>query len=101
MAWYVNVGTGIFTKLTTGGSIYGNSPNTDTLTISGAAPNMNGYQYEAIFSNGGGTATTTPVTLTVDSMTTQPVSQTIAAGTGATFTAATSNPGARTRCNGR
>ncbi len=92
VAWYVNQGTGVFTKIPTGGSTYGNSPTTDTLTISGATPNMNGFQYEAIFTNGGGTATTTPATLTVDEISTQPVSQTVAVGTNVSFTAASSNP---------
>ena len=53
---------------------------------------MNGFQYEAIFTNGGGTATTTPATLTVDEISTQPVSQTVAVGTNVSFTAASSNP---------
>ena len=51
-----------------------------TLKITGATPNMNGYVYEAIYSNSIGTATTTPLTLTVDSVATQPTDQTIAAG---------------------
>ena len=38
VAWYVNQGTGVFTKIPTGGSTYGNSPTTDTLTISGEPP---------------------------------------------------------------
>ena len=51
-----------------------------------------GTKFEAIFTNTPGAATTTPATLTVVSnspvVTTQPTSQTVAAGTTATFTAA-------------
>ena len=40
--------------------------SSDTLTITGATAAMNGYQYEAVFSNGIGLpATTTAATLTV------------------------------------
>jgi len=50
-------------------------------------------QYQAVFTNVGGSATTTPATLTVQTgpaVTTQPASQTITAGQQATFTAAAS-----------
>ena len=58
---------------------------------------MNGYQYEAVFTNAAGSATTTAATLTVQtrrpSVTTQPTDQTVVAGGTATFTAAASgNP---------
>ena len=38
---------------------------TDTLTITGATAAMSGYQYEAVFSNSAGSATTTPASLSV------------------------------------
>ncbi len=53
----------------------------------------NGNEYEAVFTNGiGAPATTSAATLTVDSVTTQPSSQTVDAGATATFTAASANP---------
>jgi len=92
--WEVNTGSG-FTALTDGG-IYSGSA-TDTLTIISATAAMNGYQYEAVFSNGVGTATTsTAATLTVQtapSVTTSPTNQTVMAGSPTSFTAAASgNP---------
>jgi hypothetical protein len=71
-----------------------------TLSIGTATLGENGYEYEAIFSNSVGTATTTAATLTVTAasvgptITTNPQSQTVAAGAAtATFTAAaTGNP---------
>jgi streptogramin lyase len=45
--------------------------NTDTLTITGATPMMNGFDFEAVFSNGIGftpTANTTPAVLTVKTL---------------------------------
>ena len=57
---------------------------------------MNGYEYEAVFTNAAGTATTTAATLTVQtapSVTANPTNQTVNAGGTATFTAAASgNP---------
>ena len=50
--WEVNTGSG-FTDLTDGGVYSGSS--TGTLTITGATPAMNGYQYEAVFTNAAGT----------------------------------------------
>ncbi len=59
-----------------------------------AATAENGYLYEAVFSNGIGTAaTTTAAALTVDYVTTQPTSQTLNVGQNASFTAGTVNPG--------
>ena len=56
---------------------------------------MNGYQYEAVFTNAAGGVTTTAVTLTVEaatapSVTTQPAAQTALTNGTATFTAAAS-----------
>jgi hypothetical protein len=53
----------------------------------------NGYEYEAVFTNSAGSATTAPVTLTIGSapqVTTQPSSATVVAGTDASFSAAAS-----------
>jgi hypothetical protein len=61
--WYVNTGSG-FTPLANG-PIYG-GVTTDTLTITGAAAAMNGYRYEAVYSNGvSPNATSNAATLTV------------------------------------
>jgi hypothetical protein len=52
---------------------------------------QNGNEYEAVFSNSAGSATTAPATLTVDyapTVTTQPTDVTVNAGQTATFTAA-------------
>jgi hypothetical protein len=91
--WEVNTGSG-FTNLTDGGVYSGSS--TDTLTITGATAAMNGYQYEAVFSNSVSSATSTPATLTVDTapgVTAEPANQTVAAGGAASFTvAASGNP---------
>ena len=92
--WEVNIGSG-FLDLTDG-AVYGGS-SSDTLTITAATAAMNGYQYEAVFSNGVGTAaTTTAARLTVDTapiITKNLTNQTVNAGGTATFTAAASgNP---------
>ena len=58
-----------------------------------AAAGQNNNQYEAIFTNAAGSATTTAATLLVDTITTQPGGQTINAGQDTSFTAASSNPG--------
>ena len=63
MQWEVNTGSG-FTALTNGGVYSG--VTTDTLTITGATAAMNGYQYEAVFTNGAARSTTNPATLTVE-----------------------------------
>ena len=62
----------------------------DDLTISGATADLNGYQYEAVFSNAAGTLTSSAAALTVDYIPTtgQPVNQTVNAGQAATFAAA-------------
>ncbi len=64
-----------------------------TLTLSSVPIGLNGNQYRAVFTNGGGTATSVAATLTVQSapiITTDPVSQTLAVGATATLTAAAS-----------
>src|SRR5208337_2674648 len=70
-----------------------------TLTLSNTTTAQNGDEYQAVFTNSVGTATTNAATLTVNtaqfapSVTTQPASQTVTAGQTATFTAAASgNP---------
>ena len=92
--WEVDTGSG-YADLSDEG-VYSGS-GSDTLTITGATATMNGYQYEAVFSNGvGAPATTTAATLTVQtapSVTTNPSDQTVLAGGTASFTAAASgNP---------
>jgi hypothetical protein len=54
---------------------------------------QNNNQYEAIFTNAAGSATTTAALLQVDSVTSQPANHTINAGQSTSFTAASSNPG--------
>ena len=68
---------------------------TDTLTIADTTTAENGNEYEAVFTNGLGSATTNPATLTVippvaPTITTQPSNQTDSPGQIATFTAAAS-----------
>ena len=68
-----------------------------TCTVPAAPAADNGYQYRAVFTNSLGSATTNPATLTVTvapAITTQPLSQTVAAGaSNITFTAgASGNP---------
>ena len=81
-----------------GGSTFSNisGATSTTLTLSNTAAAQNGDEYQAVFSNSVGTATTSAATLTVDfapTVTTQPASQTVTAGQTATFTAAASgNP---------
>jgi CSLREA domain-containing protein len=69
-----------------------------TLTFTATAA-QNGNQYRAVFTNSGGTATTTAATLTVNTapaITTNPANQTVCAGATATFTAAASGSPAAT-----
>ncbi len=62
--WQVNTGNGSgFTNLSDSG-VYSGSATT-TLTITGATAGMSGYQYQAVFTNFIGTATTTAAMLTV------------------------------------
>ena len=78
---------------TTFSAISGATSTTYSFTASSAE---NGNQYEAVFTNGLGTLTSNPATLTVDYapvVTTNPHSQTVNAGNTVTFTAAASgNP---------
>ena len=74
---------------TTFTNISGATSTTYTFTSTAAE---NGDEYQAVFTNAGGTLTTTAATLTVDSVTTQPASQTIVAGQNVSFTAASLNP---------
>ncbi len=67
-----------------------NNQPTYSFTASAA---QNGYDYEAVFTNAVGTATTAAATLTVDYITTQPVSQTVDDGQTVSFSVASSNPG--------
>jgi alpha-tubulin suppressor-like RCC1 family protein len=68
---------------------------TDTLTIASTTAAENGNEYEAVFTNGSGSATSNPATLTVPppvapAITTQPTDQTASPGQVATFTAGAS-----------
>ena len=91
MQWDVSTG-GSFSPLSNGGVYSG--VTTTMLIISAATADLNGYQYEAVFSNTAGTLTSSAAALTVDYIPTtgQPVNQTVNAGQGATFAAASSNP---------
>ncbi len=88
--WYVSTSNGkSFTPLSNGGVYSG--VTTRTLTITGATAAMNGYEYEAVFTNSVGTATTSVATLTVGTLpavTKQPANQTINAGGKTSFSAA-------------
>ena len=99
--WQVSANGGTtFTNVANGGDYSGGT--TATLSITGAAVAMNGYQYQAVFSTtllgavSPSTATTTAAILTVDvapSVTTNPTNQTVNAGLNTSFTAAaTGNP---------
>jgi hypothetical protein len=85
-------------EVNTGGGTFSNVPGatSTTLTLTGVTASMNGYQYEAVFNNGGADVPTTAATLTVDyapTVTVPPVGQTVTAGGTATFTAsADGNP---------
>jgi hypothetical protein len=93
VAWQVSVDGGPFTSVAAG-SYYGNSADTDILTVSGAPASLNGAEYEAVFTNGVGlTATTAPATLTVDYAPTDlasPSNFTVGAGGNAAFVASAS-----------
>jgi hypothetical protein len=82
--WQVSVSNGPFTNI----------PGATSTTLSFVATvSQSGNQYQAVFTNASGIATTSAVTLTVDTaplITTNPVSQTVASGQNVTFTAAAS-----------
>ena len=61
--WEYNTGSGGFTGLSNN-NVY-SGVTTGTLTITAPTPAMSGYQYEAVFNNSAGNATTTPATLIV------------------------------------
>src|SRR5690606_32263289 len=65
--WYVNTGSG-FNPITPGAPYSGTT--TSTLTFTGVSSGMNGYQYRCVASNGSGSATSNPATLTVVTITT-------------------------------
>jgi hypothetical protein len=86
--WQVSMNGGMFTDIT--------GETSTTLTLTAVTAAQNGNQYQAVFTNSAGIATTMAATLTVDfaPMTTQsPMDQTVAVGGTATFTASASgNP---------
>jgi len=78
---------------TDGGATFNNlaGATTTTLTVPGLTAGQNGLRFRAVFTNAGGTATTTTATVTVNfapGVTTNPASQSIAAGANVTFVAA-------------
>src|SRR5882672_3077136 len=79
---------------TNNGASFSILPGATSATLSFTTDlSQNGYQYQAVFTNSAGMATTTAATLTVNSptpptITTQPTNQTVNAGQTATFTAA-------------
>jgi len=80
---------------TNGGATFTNiaGANSPTLGIVGTTASLSGNEYQAVFMNASGSATTTPATLTVNTapaITTNPSNLTVAAGGPATFTAAAS-----------
>ena len=80
---------------TNGGATFTNiaGANSPTLGIVGTTAALSGNQYQAVFMNASGSATTTPATLTVNTapaITTNPANVTVAAGAPAMFTAAAS-----------
>jgi hypothetical protein len=83
---------------TNGGSSYTNisGATSTTLTLTGVNSSQNGYLYRAVFTNSLGSATTAAATLSVlfaPSVSTNPTSSTVTAGSNVTFTAAASgNP---------
>ena len=85
-----------------GGKTWVPAPALQTPTFTGTPPAfLNGWEFRAVFSNGGGSATTTAATLTLlpaiaPVITTQPVSRTIPAGGTVTFSAGASGTPAPT-----
>ena len=83
---------------TDGGATYSNiaGATSTSLAVNGTTAGQNGYKYRAVFTNGLGSSTTTAATLTIQvapAITTNPTSQSVAAGQSVTFTAAaTGNP---------
>jgi hypothetical protein len=92
--WFVSTDGG--TTFTVINDVTNPSAATTTLSITSTTPSENGSEYEAVFTNSQGTATSNAATLTVlfaPTITTQPTNQTISVGGTASFTAAASgNP---------
>ena len=86
--WQVSAGGGAFTNVA--------GATSATLALTGTTASQNGNQYQAVFANSAGSATTTAATVTVDfapQITQQPTNQTANAGGPANFTAlANGNP---------
>ncbi|MBI4913247.1 MAG: hypothetical protein HY823_10955 [Acidobacteria bacterium] len=82
--WQLSTG-GPFADITNGGVYSG--ATTATLSITGATTGMNGYQYRVVVSGAGPSVTSNAATLTVAwlTLTTPPASQTVNAGSTATF----------------
>jgi hypothetical protein len=99
--WQLSIDGGATFNNITNGGFYGGA-TTSTLSITAAQAFMNGYEYQAVYTNtlhnagSPTTTTTTPATLTVDvapSVTGNPIDQTINAGSNTTFNAtATGTP---------
>ena len=88
--WRVSTNGGTSFSALSNGGVY-SGVTTGTLTITGATAAMNGYKYEAVFTNSIGTATTSVAALTVHfapSITKQPVNRGIKPGQNTSFTAA-------------
>lgn len=77
--WQLDSGSG-FANISDGGVYSG--AMTPTLSITGATAGMNGYRYQAVFTNSVNSATTNPATLTVLSATSITVSNTNDSGAG-------------------
>jgi hypothetical protein len=95
--WQVSTDGGkTWSNLSDGSSVSGSA--TDTLTLSNIQASEDGSQYQAVFTNSIGTATTSAATLTVQYapiVTINPFSQTATAGQKVTFTvAANADPAA-------
>jgi hypothetical protein len=93
--WQISTNGGAtFTNLTDGNGVAGSA--TSTLTLTGLAVSQNGSVYRAVFTNSAGSVNSGIATLTVTAsavapqITTQPSSQSAAAGQSATFTVAAS-----------
>ncbi len=84
LQWLVSADNGVSWTNITGAT-------STTLTLNGVAATQSGDEYEAIFTNSAGTATTGSALLSVDYVTAQPANQTINAGKTAIFTAATAD----------
>ncbi len=78
---------------TDGGTTFTNIAGATSTTYSFAPSTAeNGYEYQAVFTNMSGTVTSNPATLTVNSVTAQPASETVNTGQTASFTAGTFEP---------